>query len=628
MPYGYHGRILHVDLAAQTTRVESPTEQFYRVYIGGGLLGTALLMEHTTAGCEPLSGENLLVFASSVIAGTPAPGMARFTTVAKSPLTGGIGETRTEGPFGPALKATGYDAIVLHGAAKSPTVVAIDGGTVRFEDATELWGSTVGAATDRLVEAHGEDCHVAVIGPAGENSVRFASVVTGRGYQASRMGMGAVMGAKRVKALVLRGGQGVPAHAHPETVEEIRSEFSEGISKNDLTAWQYEKPGFSCWIYLHGVDAALSVHNYQHPELEGYEAYAEEKFLKHHIDELGCPDCPLRCIKAIHPADPSLDERSDGIHQEVTGSMGVNLGITNLDAVLQANHWCNQYGLDPTSLGYTISCALEIAERHAASDLPLGDLPGFGDEAGIIRLIHDIALRRGVGDALAEGSRRFTDKLGPEARPYAMEVKGLEMVPFEPRSQTNLALGYAVAPIGPRYDICEHDWDFDTEVGWDHTLTYSRTLGILSRMPMGYIGPEKVRHFKSLFTLWSAADAFDMCIFAIAPTRLLSLQSMARLVSAITGWETSSYEIMQAGMRRAHLMRVYNAREGITADADTLPDRFFEEPIRGSKRDGDVLDREAFHGAIRTFYEMMGWDADGVPTDATLIDALLPVSRH
>ncbi len=202
-----------------------------------------------------------------------------------------------------------------------------------------------------------------------------------------------------------------------------------------------------------------------------------------------------------------------------------------------------------------------------------------------------------------------------------MHVKGLELVPFEPRSQTNLALGYAVAPVGPRYDICEHDWDFDTQVGWEHTLELSRTLGILERIPMNAIGPEKVRNFKALLTLWSAADALDLCIFAIAPTRLLSLEQMAQLVHGVTGWETSSYELMRIGERRLHLMRWYNHREGLTAADDRLPERFYTEAIADGPRAGDRIDRDAFQQAIETFYAMMGWDAQGVPTAATLYDA-------
>jgi aldehyde:ferredoxin oxidoreductase len=239
----------------------------------------------------------------------------------------------------------------------------------------------------------------------------------------------------------------------------------------------------------------------------------------------------------------------------------------------------------------------------------------------MLAMIQRIARRQGLGDLLAEGSRRAAKALGGGAERYALHVKGLEMVCFEPRSQTNLALGYATAPIGPRYDICEHDWDFDTQVGWEHTLNSSRTLGILQRVPMDRLAVEKVRNFKALSTLWSGADALDMCIFAIAPTRVLTMHHMAELLGAVTGWNTSAYEIMRFGERRLHLMRVYNLRQGLTAADDTLPARFYEEPIGGEGRWARTrLDREGFAQMVRAYYRMMGWDDLGRPRYETLVD--------
>jgi aldehyde:ferredoxin oxidoreductase len=233
-----------------------------------------------------------------------------------------------------------------------------------------------------------------------------------------------------------------------------------------------------------------------------------------------------------------------------------------------------------------------------------------------------IARREGSGDILAEGARRAAEQIGGQAERYALHVKGLEMVCFEPRTQTNLALGYATAPIGPRYDICEHDWDYDTEVGWEHTLHHSRTVSILERIPMDYLGAKKVRNFKALNTLWSAADALDLCIFAIAPTRVFSLADMAAMLGVVTGWNTSGYEIMRFGERRLHLMRAYNLREGLTAADDTLPARFFDEAIRmpGARWDGQRLDRAAFTAAVQTYYRLMGWDDAGRPRYETLLD--------
>jgi aldehyde:ferredoxin oxidoreductase len=361
------------------------------------------------------------------------------------------------------------------------------------------------------------------------------------------------------------------------------------------------------------------------------DAYKEERFLEFQIENCVCPGCPNNCIKAIVPsgrAGAAPDYRSCGIHQEITGAMGPNLGIADLDTVLEANRRCNELGLDPTSLGFSISFAMECRERDIIDqERAAGASLRFGSGEDVLRCVDDIAYRRGLGDLLAEGVRRAAEAIGGDAPKLAMHAKGLEMVPFEPRSQTNLALGYAVAPFGPRYEVCEHDWDFDTDVGWDHTLRYSRTVGILERIPMGYLGADKVRNFKALLELWSAADALDFCIFAVAPTRILSLPAMSELLHAATGWETSSYEIMRFGARRIHLMRLYNLREGLGREEDRLPDRFYETPVAAGPQEGAVLDRGKFEESVSTFYEMMGWDEAGVPRAATLYDYGLEWAR-
>jgi aldehyde:ferredoxin oxidoreductase len=235
-------------------------------------------------------------------------------------------------------------------------------------------------------------------------------------------------------------------------------------------------------------------------------------------------------------------------------------------------------------------------------------------------MIGAIARREGFGDVLAEGTKRAAAAIGGTAGRFAMQVKGQEMAVFEPRTQTNLALGYASAPIGPRFDICEHDWDYDVEVGWPQTMDGSRTLGILERVPMAELSGRKVRNFKALNTIWSGCDALDLNIYAAAPTRALSLAEMAELWRAVTGWDASSHELMRYGERRNHLMRVYNLREGLTAADDTLPDRFFDEPIAQGKWAGVRLERAAFAEALRTYYRMVGWDEAGRPHFETLLD--------
>ncbi len=622
-PLGYHSKILHIDLTSHSTRVEEPDDKFYRLYVGGGLLGTYYLLKLTPAGLDAFDAANLLIFTSSVVAGIPAAGLARYTVCAKSPLTGGIGETRCEGAWGISLKRSGYDALIFHGSSEMLTGLVIDNGAVRFVDMSGAGGFTVGQTNDWLETNVGIGFDVAAIGPAGENCVRFASIVSSRTNQAARMGLGAVMGAKQLKAVALRGGQ-LPALAQPEVVQAITDDYARHVDQNPLTRWEKEPPGFSVWVHTHGLDAALDVENYRTAAFSAVDNYRPEAFLKFYQGVVACPGCPNDCIKLLHAestGDLALDQRASGIHQEITGAMGPNIGLDDIPTLLRINNLLNQYGLDPTSLGFTLSFAMELTEAgildsHVTDNLDLR----FGNAEAVLTMIENIVHRRGFGNTLAEGTRRAAESIGHGAARYALHVKGLEMVPFEPRSQTNLALGYATAPIGPRYDICEHDWDFDTQVGWDHTLNFSRPLGILERVPMEYLGPEKVKNFKALQTLWSGADALDMCIFAIAPTRLLNLHRMVDLVRAITGWNSSAAEIMRWGERRNHLMRIYNNREGLGPQDDTLPDRFFEEPIDGGIKRGVRLDRARFQEMIRVYYEMVGWDEKGVPRPATLYD--------
>jgi aldehyde:ferredoxin oxidoreductase len=617
--FGYHGRILDVDLGRGDLRVEERDEDWWRRYPGGGLLAAHELLDRTPAGLDPFDPDAITVLTTSVVAGNLYPGLARFTAAAKSPLTGGIGEARCEGPFARALKGAGVDAVVLRGRAATPTVLVIDSGEARLVGADHLWGLTVGQAMDELQSALGTGLHAALIGPAGERLVRYASVVADRGYQAARMGIGAVWGSKALKGIAVLG-SAHPDVAHPERGDAIAARYAAGMEGNPLTRWQLEPPGFSCWVHLHGTDAALCTRNYRDSVFEHAPNYGEERFLERYRHAGVCPGCPNECIKFFAAGGSDLDVRQGGIHQEATGALGSNLGMPDPEFVFRANILCNELGLDPNSLGFTLSMAMECLEEGVLDEREVGLPLRFGNADAAEQMIRLIASREGFGDLLAEGTHLAAERIGRGAERFALHVKGLEMVPFEPRTQINLALGYATAPIGPRYEICEHDWDFDTEVGWPHSLELARTLGVLERSPMQKLSFEKVARYKALNTIWSAADALDISIFAIAPTRLLGLHDLAELVGAVTGWETSSYELMRFGEKRNHLMRVYNLREGLGPEDDTLPDRFFEEPLRQGKWEGLRIDRDHFHECIGLYYSMMGWDERGRPRPATLVD--------
>lgn len=615
MEKGYHGKILTFDLTTGKTEQEEPGESFYRQYVGSGLMGAYYLLTRTPSGIDPLSEENLLMFMSSVVGGQPAPGLARFTVCGKSPLTGGIGEARSEGPFAIALKASGYDGIILSGRCASPSVLVLEDGKVSVQDAGFLWGRGVEETTNALEEIYGKNIHAAVIGPAGEKLVRFANIISDYCHEASRGGMGAVMGAKNLKAVVLKGGS-LPETADCSAVAKFTPWFDEKMHNNILSMWQHDEPGFGVWIHTHGIDASVGVNNYQSAACTYLDEFKPEKFKQYYRGIAQCPGCPNNCIKCY--AVDEKRKRMGGLHQEISGSMGPNIGNRSARKIVEYNVLCNDYGLDPNALGYVISFAQECAQRGILDTQGLN--LQFSDEADISELIRDIVQRRGLGDILAEGCTRAAEKIGYGAEKYALSIKGSEMTPIEPRSQTNLALGFATAAVGPRYEICEHDWDFDTRVGWKHTLDYCRTLGIRERIPMDYLGKKKVRNYKELSNLWSAADGLGICLFSTAPTRVYSIEDMARLVHAITGWETSSYEVMRIGALRQHLYRMYNNREGIGADKDILPDRFFDEGIDYGMHQGVKLDREIFLKCRELYYGMMGWDKEGRPTEAVLYD--------
>lgn len=621
--FGYQGSILHIDVGTGRTWIEATDEDLMRVYAGGGLLSTYLLMRECRPEADPLGPDNVLVFASSVIAGYPAPGLAMHTVSAKSPLTGGIGEARAQGPFGAALKGSGCDAIVLHGCAETPTLVLVEDGRASLHTAAKMWGQGVGPTTDEIERRFG-DVAVAAIGQAGENLVRYASIVSNRTFEAARMGMGAVMGSKNVKAVILRGEQRPPV-ADPDGVARITAWYVDAMRDNAVCRTQLEPPGFAWWpIDFHRWEMSQGVHNFRRSDLPSPDAFVPEAILPWSRGVAPCTGCPNDCVKILHGDGlEDLDARSGGMFQEITGAFGPNIGNAQVRDIIRANILCHEWGLDPTSLGASLAFAMECVDVGILDEGSVGLDLRFGDSEAALEMMRRITFREGFGDVLAEGVRGASKRIDSGSDQYAMHVKGLEIPPFDPRSQTNLALGYAVSPTGPRHDICEHDndWDPDPSVGYHpHSLQTSRTLGILGTIPMDHYGRDKVRNYRVLNNFFSAGDALDVCVFSVDPSRLLTVSKMAELVTSITGWDCSSYEVMRWGERRNHLMRVYNNREGMSPGDDDLPARFFEDGVTWGRHLGCAFDRSKFREVVNFYYEMMGWDSEGRPRPAILFD--------
>lgn len=622
---GVNRRILHVDLTAGTTRAEQPDESFYRLYGGGGLLATHYLLRGAPAGTDAFDPGAPLVFAPGLLAGQPCAGLATCSIVAKSPLTGGVGEGRTHGPLGPALKAAGVDAVVVSGRAQAPVVLEIADGRPQLHAAGASWGERTGAVRDRLARSFGDDAVIAAIGPAGERLVRSATVVSGAGFRALRGGMGAVMGSKQLKALVVRPRQ-VPIAADAATLRRMDAEYARAMLDNDLCRRQYEPPGGFFDVDVHrGWGFSVPFRNFQRGDDPQLDSVAADVYAPLYRQDVPCAGCPNNCYKTFAPDPGATAAAARPFHWETVNALGVVAAVGSPAAIVRLNELIADEGLDTASLAATIAFVAEAIERGVLTAQEVGLDVTFGDGDAALELAHRIAAREGFGDLLAEGVARASAAIGRGSEAFAMHVKGMELEAWEPRSQSNLALGFAVGPTGPRMDVCEHDsdWDPDPAIGYPHSFEIAKTLGVLSRFGVDDLDPAKVRMFHALHTFYVAADVLGACINAIDPSRQWTIEKLTAMVAATTGWSTSGYELMRWGQRSTHIMRLYNNREGLTADDDRLPDRFFDDPVPVGHRAGGKLDRDALRASLQRYYRTVGWDDAGRPTEAVLYDHFL-----
>ncbi|MEU6713374.1 aldehyde ferredoxin oxidoreductase C-terminal domain-containing protein [Nonomuraea sp. NPDC046802] len=579
--------------------VEKEYRSAEKGHFGGSILGLRLMAERTPAGLDPYDPGALLYVAAGMLGGTAAPGLAKAVFLAKSPLTGVAGEAHALGPFAAGMRAAGARALAVVGRAERLSYLLVQGGEVSCHDGAELRGLGVAATTDALRARHGQGAHVAAIGPAGENLVRYASVMTDYAFPAGRYGLGAVFGAKNLKAVVCVG-QAPAQVADPGVIAELAAAYRDALTTNPLAALQAGVPGFAGWAGDPLDPGYAAVRNFSVSGPPGLRVPGAADYEGRAVAITGgCPGCPNDCLKVYAPPG-AAERRTGGLGQEAFLSLGWNLGIDDLDAVLGANALCHDLGLDPVSLGGTLAFAMECAERGL---LPGG--PAFGAAAALPDLIRDVAARRGpLGGLLAEGSARAAARLGPDAAAYAMTVKGAELPCFDPRVQPGIGLGYAVAPGGPRYDAMEHDLDFDPGDGLLYSFAEAARIGA-EPAPVAVLDAERGRRSARLLRLWSGLDALNLCVFASSPTRPLTIDRLSTLVGAVLGTEFTLEDLLAAGQERLDAMRAYAAREG--GGPDELPARMHDEPITAGRHAGAVLEREAFERARAAFYAELGW---------------------
>jgi aldehyde:ferredoxin oxidoreductase len=608
---GYSGRILRVNLTDGKTWIDEMPDSFYRRYLGGNGFIAYYLLHEMPAGVDPLGPENLLVFATGTITGLPIAGAGRSSVGCKSPLTGGYGSADVGGYFGAELKQAGYDAVVIQGKAAKPVYLWINAGEVEIRDASHLWGQNT-LETQNAIQAElggDERIRLAMIGPGGENLVRYACVINDLRHSAGRSGTGAVMGSKNLKAIAARGKGRVPV-ANQDKFREL-ARFMVDNWKD--STWGMHDTGTPGGLMDLNELGALPTRNFQDGQFAGAEKITGTT-LRDTImtGREGCYACPVRCKRVVEVHEPGMDINPiyGGPEYETIGAFGSNCGIDDLKAVSKAHELCNAYSLDTISCGMAISFAMECFEKGLLTKEDAGGLDlSFGNAPSMLAMVEKICRREGLGDLLAEGSDRAAAKIGGNAMDFSITVKGQPFPMHECRVRHGQALGYAVSPTGA--DHMHNFWDSSLK---DEPLGEGvQELGLYTPVPMTELNAEKVRAYMYVSNWQWVYNHLGSCMF-INWTR----QQLAEIVSALTGWRTNIWELMRAGERGVTMARAFNMREGLTRDDDKLPMRMQQYHVSGQVNE-EPVDPEDLEEAKETFYGMMGWDTQtGKPTLAKL----------
>lgn len=610
MPHGYNGRILRVNLSLGTTSVEEPPEAFFRCCLGGRGLISYYLMKELKPGIDPLGPENKLIFAGGVVTGAPVAGSGRSSVGAKSPLTGAYGDAEAGGFWGAELKRAGYDAVIIEGKAPELVYLWISDSQVEIRGARHLWGKPTYEAQCRILEELNDPhIRIAQIGPAGERLVRYANILHDITHAAGRTGTGAVMGSKNLRAIAVRG-HSPPPIAHPEELGALARWMRDNVMS--LARGFYDQGTLSG---LFGLNRAggLPTRNFQQgqfPEAIGKidGRTLRDLYLK---ARRSCWACPVRCKREVEITGMyHVHPYYGGPEYETVGALGSNCGITDLPAICKAGELCNAYGLDTISTGMAISFAMECFERGLISEKDADGLKlSFGNAGAMLALLERIANRQGLGDLLAEGVARAAQRLGRGAEEYALHIKGQELPMHEPRYKPGMGVGYAVSPTGADHCHNIHDTFYS---GPSVDFEMVKPLGILEPVPTAELSARKIRLLTYFENLRYLQNSLLLCQFV--PFSLTQTVDIAR---AVTGWDTSLWELLKSGERAVNLTRLFNIREGFSRKDDYLPKRFFT-PFPTGPLAGVALDPKQFDTALDTYYRMRGWDGEGVPSQGKL----------
>ena len=620
MPFGYTGNILHIDLTDKKFWIEHPEEKFYRTYWGGRALALYYMLKEMEAGIDPFSKDNLLIFAPSVVVGTKAPLINRFTVCAKSPLTGGQGESEAGGYWGPELKKAGFDAIIFRGKSDSPVYLWIHDGNVKIKDADHLWGKDTLMAQEIIKKELGDsEIKIAQIGLAGENLVRFANIVNELIHFNGRTGLGAVMGSKKLKAIAVRGTQDIQV-SDKEKIKTIARQISKRVMKNPLSRTLREI-GTNDGIQSLYEIGCLPTKNWTTGYFEKGENVSEDKINLTIVKKNAtCYACPISCkrIVEINDSDIKVNPQFGGTEYEAVVALGPICGVGDLKYIAKANELCNKYTMDTISTGMTIAFAMQCYEEGILSLKDTDNLKlNFGNKKALVSMVEKIAKKEGLGAILAEGSLRASKRIGKGSERFIHVVKGQEIPMHDPRMKTGVGLQYIFADYGADHMKAAHDFLFMSQESWG--IKELSGLGIHEPVSPEDISINKVKLFKKLDIYWSLLDILGVCVFGYVPRSLGTMEELLEIIRTITGWRTTWFELMRLGERSINMAHIFNLREGFTPKDDKLPEVFFTN-FKGGLLDGKkAIDRKEFYEAAKLRYELMGWDKNtSIPSRSKL----------
>jgi len=617
---GYAGRVLEIDLATQQYAFLPLDEEIARDYIGGKGYGTRLLYDRTEPGIDPLGPENPLIFATGPLNGSVAPQSNRFAVVCKSPLTGGIGNATCGGSYAYGMKRAGIDVIVVSRQSERPVRVEIDGDRdeVRFVDASDLWGLGTYATQEKL----GKKRSHAVIGPAGENRVLYAGIVSNERI-AGRTGVGAVMGSKRLKAISVSGSRKLEMD-DPEAFKRYTKEVRELFKDHPVLGSSMKRFGTGGIVNTTNGRGILPTRNFQRGHFDDAMSISGEYMEDHELVGVksSCIHCPVTCGRDVELPDAG---RVKGPEYETLALMGSNLEIGDLKRVNEWNYLADDMGMDTISLGATLSFAMELQERG----LFQAGL-SFGSPEGVSEMIRDIAHRHGAGNDLADGTRRMSEKYG--GHEFAMHVKGLELSAYDPRGSFAQGVEYATTnrggchvqgasmymeSVGP-LTIDPHSMRLKADIPVvqqnlacainSMVLCIFTTYGIMPKL-VHEMDPNSWRH-RALTAAFEHSGPLFRTVMGLKGKPMLWFE---KWISYITGTPLSGGHLQEIGARIFNLERMYNLREGLSGEQDTLPPRMLNEPIFEHMDSGHPLPE-----LLPRYYRLRGWDARGVPTPSTL----------